>query len=413
MTTELSPDFYHFGDLDVTVLRDLEAKGVELDQRMRTAFEKAGSDPSDDALLIRLCQENCSLLRLLSLTPTEWSGALSLSRGLEYLHHSRLRGWTTLDSILRHAIRKDGNSKVLRTSDFLRAVFDAAEEDVDHWGLPGAAKMLARALTGDPRRPLSEIPRLQRARAQLRQRTERAEDYQYIVTLEDNTLRFRIVSTLDDYVQENDSGRWTPQRALLSHLDGLGLFTADCIHELEDLLNSGRAKEGDFQAFFERHPNFLRRWDFREVYPHVFLTRRNEGPLIPDFLLTNVEAQDAAILDIKQSGMKIIRHQKNRLRFTDAILEARAQLLTYRSWFDDADHRAKIKSKVGMEIYRPRMMVVIGRSSEFRDEIDRQTLRADNPDIEVVTYDDILRFARGRRMILEDRRIWDEVGGPH
>ncbi len=54
----------------------------------------------------------------------------------------------------------------------------------------------------------------------------------------------------------------------------------------------------------------------------------------------------------------------------------------------------------GMEIYEPRLAVIIGRSSWFLDEFDRQRLQADNPDIEVVTYDDIADFAKQRRVII-------------
>ena len=53
-----------------------------------------------------------------------------------------------------------------------------------------------------------------------------------------------------------------------------------------------------------------------------------------------------------------------------------------------------------MEIYRPQLTVVMGRSSEFADEFDRQRLSTTCPDVEVVTYDDVLTFAR-RRLVHE------------
>jgi hypothetical protein len=81
-------------------------------------------------------------------------------------------------------------------------------------------------------------------------------------------------------------------------------------------------------------------------------------------------------------------------------MEARAQLLEYRRWFDDARHRASLVQKIGMEVYAPKLIVIIGRSIEFRDALDRQKLTADNPDLEVVTYDDILHRAKERRMII-------------
>ena len=56
-----------------------------------------------------------------------------------------------------------------------------------------------------------------------------------------------------------------------------------------------------------------------------------------------------------------------------------------------------------VEIYRPRLAVIIGRSADFRDEFDRQRLSSDNPDVEIVTYDDILAFAKRRRLLIEGK----------
>ena len=57
----------------------------------------------------------------------------------------------------------------------------------------------------------------------------------------------------------------------------------------------------------------------------------------------------------------------------------------------------RLRNVVGMEIYEPRLSVIIGRTSQFEDAFDRQRLSADTSDIEVVTYDDILTYARRRR----------------
>jgi len=155
---------------------------------------------------------------------------------------------------------------------------------------------------------------------------------------------------------------------------------------LDALINNVKAKEDDFQRFFERHPHFFRKWDFREVYSHVYLTREDDGPLVPDFILTNVAAQDAAIVDLKLAARlrkPLVRRQPNRVRFADAIMEARAQLLEYRDWFDAPDNRKRLKDRVGMEIYRPRLMTIIGRASEFADGLERQRLRDQLKDIEI------------------------------
>jgi len=58
-----------------------------------------------------------------------------------------------------------------------------------------------------------------------------------------------------------------------------------------------------------------------------------------------------------------------------------------------------LKEKLGMEIYSPRMGVIIGSSQDFRSVVERQKIKSHYPDIEVATYDDILKHAQ-RRLIL-------------
>jgi hypothetical protein len=112
------------------------------------------------------------------------------------------------------------------------------------------------------------------------------------------------------------------------------------------------------------------------------------------------EAQRATIVDLKLPQAKLVRRQKNRDRFSVAVAEARAQLLEYRDWFEERGNRERLKERLGIEIYRPHLGVVIGSSSEFRDAFDRQKLLATVPDIEIVTYDDIVASAQRRLALI-------------
>lgn len=63
-------------------------------------------------------------------------------------------------------------------------------------------------------------------------------------------------------------------------------------------------------------------------------------------------------------------------------------------------NREQLKSQMGMVIYEPHLAVIIGRASEFLDEYDRQKLASRHPDIEVVTYDDLVRYAERRKITI-------------
>ena len=226
------------------------------------------------------------------------------------------------------------------------------------------------------------------------------DDFQYTLTAYGDRVAFHVVTVLGDHVHDT-SRLLVPRRTLLTHAAGeFGLFTAREVEELEALLNDKRSTEATFQAFFDRYPHFLRRGDYREVHSHVCLAHGDTGSLIPDFILTDREMAKATIVQLKLPRAKLVRRQRNRDRFAAAITEAIAQLNMYRGWFRESANRRRLKDIVGMQIYEPRLTVIIGRSSEFYDEFDRQRLSATQPDIEVVTYDDILLYASRRRSLL-------------
>ena len=54
---------------------------------------------------------------------------------------------------------------------------------------------------------------------------------------------------------------------------------------------------------------------------------------------------------------------------------------------------------MGMEIYKPSLAVLVGRGSEFRDAFECQQLAADMPEIEVVTYDELVNWAAQHTII--------------
>lgn len=401
------------------------APGVEPDQRMAAAFRLlslrgnllvnlpfTGSDGgilTDGDLLWALCRQNSILNRYVPLdklsdSAVDWA-LYRYTSAWEPELISDMELSRSFKRIMRGALNRAQRPLTLGVREILRELIETAIEYEDD-SPPRefySAKLLSLALYGDDhsRGRLSREGRLQELLKRLETSRDGAEDFEYVIALREGRLVFRVVSVLDDYGQETRSGLIVPRRALLTHFrDNFGGFTSDEIEELEELMNSTTAKERDYQAFFERHPHFLRKWDYREVHPQVHLAREGEGPLVPDFILTDRELQKAAVIELKLPRPRIVRRQENRDRFAAALTEARAQLLRYRDWFEIPEQRAQLKQSVGMEIYRPQLAVIIGRSSEFFDEVDRARLSSDNPDIEVVTYDDIVTFASRRRLVI-------------
>jgi hypothetical protein len=81
------------------------------------------------------------------------------------------------------------------------------------------------------------------------------------------------------------------------------------------------------------------------------------------------------------------------------IEEARAQLLEYGEWFDDRRNRRSVKDRFGLEIYRPRLAMIIGRTIGEQSEF-QQKVRSRISDVDVVTYDEGVERARRRLALI-------------
>lgn len=411
---------------DAPLLRQLQAHGYELDQMLRCALERAASRPDvepedcgmpDSYLLLAAYHLNTTITQLVDLNNAD----------LNLFHDYRLAPrcpsaevvpGRRLCNVLNRAVARS-TKKTIGVGDFLRAVVEIALDEDGAWEAPGfpgqvihetfSIETLMWGLGYTAWTPVDQAPRVRTILDAIRGRNP-DEDLNYILAIENDRIVFRATSQLGTFTQRTDSGLLASQRGLLTHFKTqYAGFTAAEVLELEDLINRPRTREQELQEFFEAHPHFLRIWDHREVFPHVYLSRHEEGDLIPDFVLLDRELQKATVMDLKLPSAKLIVHKDNRVRFAAAVSEARAQLQEYRRWFEERQNRQRLRDRLGMEIYQPRLAVVIGRSSDFASPYERQKVGADERDIEVVTYDDILAFARRRMMLIADAT---ETGGP-
>src|SRR5262249_9602568 len=138
------------------------------------------------------------------------------------------------------------------------------------------------------------------------------------------------------------------------------------IEELEEMINSTTVTESHLQNFFERNPQFLCGDTYEAAQPHIVLQRPSAGPLIPDFALKpSNEHALCDLLDLKLPNAKLVVGQSNRRRLSAALLEACAQLREYRDYFEVQANRDTIEETYGLRFYKPRMIVVIGKRSDY------------------------------------------------
>ena len=219
---------------------------------------------------------------------------------------------------------------------------------------------------------------------------------QFMLFYDGRKYRFRPFGLWDaakfEKLKPRDGTFWLARSNTFQHID---MFGVGAISELESLINSD-ASEYVFQKFFENNPTFLLALgNYKRLHPQIVLSEENGSRLIPDFFMEKLDSDFCDICDLKRPTQDLVRYQTNRFRFRDAIHEAIAQLALYRYFFEDRFNRNAFRSKYDLDAYRPNVVIIIGRSRSFYQEVDRIRLESGLPNwVQLKTYDDIVSKAR-------------------
>lgn len=153
------------------------------------------------------------------------------------------------------------------------------------------------------------------------------------------------------------------------------------IEKLKSMVNNPNSKELDFQQFFER--NY---WMFGIDYIGITPRKKISMKDIPDFLLERYDGFND-ILDLKLPIPALFKEVGNKFHPRDDLSKGCSQIDTYIGYSNE--NVEKIKKEIGRKLYRPKGILVIGRSNI--NEKDR--LRQYNDDlrnVRIMTYDDII-----------------------
>ncbi len=273
-------------------------------------------------------------------------------------------------------------------------LFGVGQEDFD--GRARLARELLR-VAADPR-PVIEVP----GRYVL---TVSYEENKFQADVTEALARGRIVESLGG-VEIPGEVRF-PMRAVF--VDPL----RDVLGEFEDLINSKKATEAEFQRFFERHPELLcMLGSYDDVRSQVTVkfesavTPLSGSGFRPDFLLRNSLSGNWDLLDIKKArqprliaGRGLSAHDSRRP--SEKLARALSQMREYRRALDQLEARASLKARYGIVVSQPTLILLMGLEENFPDvgNFERSELmKAVSPDVELVTYDQLFRVAEHRRL---------------
>lgn len=175
----------------------------------------------------------------------------------------------------------------------------------------------------------------------------------------------------------------------------LGPIPREQIDQFEWLIEKG-VPELEFQKFLEQNPFILTSLgSYSRAEPRVILHEDEGRKLIPDFFLEFADRRDSDILELKLPNITVDVRVRARDRLSSKVHAAVAQLRTYRDWFNSESNRLKFIQTTGMKCFMPRAIIIIGRSSDFKSDIDRISLEETLPEwVSLRTYDDLLKSAR-------------------
>ncbi len=231
----------------------------------------------------------------------------------------------------------------------------------------------------------------------LQQLDEDIENQHFVLFWDGHHYRFRPSATFGGYQfgeqPLKDGSLWIARGNVLQRAER---FSEEALDDLERLINKKRS-EAEFQIFFKRNPEFLLALGggkYVELHSQLVIDRA-EGSLIPDFFLEKLNDKFADICDLKLAKQLLTVNRRNRPGFRAAVHEAVAQLEFYRNWFEERANRDAFFQKTGLQVYRPRIIVIIGRREDFYSEVDRVQREGLLPGhVELVTYDDVLSRAQ-------------------
>ena len=153
-----------------------------------------------------------------------------------------------------------------------------------------------------------------------------------------------------------------------------GLFIAcynkwnEVIKELEEMVNSDSVSESDLQRFFERHPEIISGQEYDMVIPQASIySEECNKEWKADFVLSpHDQTEFCKVLELKLPKAQLLRSDKSgHARPYRGLIDAIQQLKDYGKAFHSHVTQQKFKQKYGIDIYRPDLQLIYGRSSDI------------------------------------------------
>lgn len=170
--------------------------------------------------------------------------------------------------------------------------------------------------------------------------------------------------------------------------------------QFEALLNDSRAKEPDYQEFFEANPSFVLRNDFDAYWAEPRLAiGKSRNSYRPDFVVAPPDRSALTawgLIDLKRPDVPLLDARAFHRDLSKHVYKVRTQLLDYaQDYFAKPEHADALRAKFGVAPTPRHLVAIIGRRPTQHMQRYLQLLSR-VPDVQVRTYDDVLDFERAK-----------------
>lgn len=169
--------------------------------------------------------------------------------------------------------------------------------------------------------------------------------------------------------------------------------------EFESLINRPKIREQEIQNFLELYPEILQSLGYSRCVPHVMLSESGKREMIPDFILHRPGGNGFDILDLKLPTARIAV-SKPYYRISHEISKAVGQLKAYSDYFKNSVNRERFIRAHQIEYFEPKLIVAIGRQSQYLSNEMRSGIEDQVPGMRILTYDELVSYARTRTIQL-------------
>lgn len=203
----------------------------------------------------------------------------------------------------------------------------------------------------------------------------------------------RLLSQLSDWFQ-TPTGQTFLQQIDVGELDSLLTSVKHTknrkeLVELEKLID-GTVKEQEFWNWIDRNA-----WVFGTEYIRKYNTRKIGIHSVADFIVESLDGY-TDLIELKGSGVALFTHDPNHDCYYPSrdLSQVIGQAVHYIRVMED--HKAILKADDDLQVLKPRVKIVIGRSKTMNPK-EKEALRLLNATlhgIEIITYDEIVSRAR-------------------